>query len=448
MSAKAFEVVVIGAGMAGLGATRKAASAGRRVAIVDTRPYGGTCALRGCDPKKVLVGAAEVVDWARRMKGYGVAGEARIDWSELMAFKRTFTQPVPQRLEHGLEGLGVATLHGSARFTGPDSLKVGEDELTAERFLVAVGAEPRALGIPGEELLATSTEFLDLERLPGRVLFVGGGYVSFELAHVAARAGASVTIVHRGERPLEAFDPDLVQQLVAASEEAGIRVLTATEVTGVARRAGGLAARTRSGEELEADLVVHGAGRVPEFAALDLERGGVAFDAARGVRVNEHLQSVSNPRVYAAGDAADTTGAKLTPVAVHEGLTAASNLLDGNRKTPDYRGTPSVVFTLPALARAGLSEAEARAQGLDFDVNGGDSSDWYTSRRTREPHAGYKVLLEKGSGRILGAHLLGMNAGETIDIFALAIRHDLTARDLKTSILVHPAAASDVTYML
>lgn len=448
MTARAFDVVVIGAGMAGLAAARKAASAGRRVAIVDIRPYGGTCALRGCDPKKVLVGAAEVVDWARRMRGHGVAGEARIAWGALMAFKRGFTQPVPERLERGLEGMGVATLHGSARFTGPASLRVSEDELTAERFLIAVGAQPRALGFPGEELLTTSTEFLDLDALPGRILFVGGGYVSFELAHVAVRAGASVTIAHRGERPLGAFDPDLVERLVAASEEVGIRVRTATEVVGVARRAGGLVARTGAGEELEADLVVHGAGRVPEIGALDLEAGGVAFDDARGVRVNEHLQSVSNPRVYAAGDAADTAGPKLTPVAVHEGLIAASNLEGGHRKTPDYRGTPSVVFTLPALARAGLGEADARAQGFDVEVNGGDSSGWYTARRTRERHAGYKVLLEKGSGRILGAHLLGMDAGETIDMFALAIRHGLSARDLKTSVLVHPAAASDVAYML
>ncbi len=434
--------------MAGLAATRKIASVGMRVAIIDTRPYGGTCALRGCDPKKVLLGAADLVDWHHRMRGQGITGKARIDWAELMAFKRTFTEPIPQRLEKELDGLGVATLHGTVRFTNPTTLRVGEEELTAERFLIATGAKPRELGIPGEQLLATSTDFLNLDSLPERIVFVGGGYVSFEFAHIAARAGASVTIAHRGERPLKAFDPDLVQRLVTASEEIGIRVRIGTEITAVERRGDHLVARAGSGEELEADLVVHGACRVPEIDALDLDAGGIAFDPARGVRVNEYLQSTSNPRVYAAGDSADTAGWPLTPVAVHEGLIATSNLLNGNRKTPDYTGTPSVAFTLPAIARAGLTEEEASAQGLDFEVNTRDTSDWFTSKRTREAHAAYKVLIEKGSGRILGAHLLGMTAGEVIDMFALAIRFGLTARDVKTSVLVHPAAASDIVYMM
>ncbi|MEX2535607.1 MAG: NAD(P)/FAD-dependent oxidoreductase [Trueperaceae bacterium] len=448
MSTRELDLIVIGAGMAGLGATRKAASAGKGVAIVDTLPYGGTCALRGCDPKKVLVGAADLVDWHRRSRGHGVTGEARIDWAELMAFKRTFTEPVPQRLEKNLDGLGVLTLHGPARFTSPTTLRVGEEEFAAERFLIATGAKPRQLGIPGEELLATSTDFLELEALPERILFIGGGYVSFEFAHIAARAGANAIIAHRGERPLEAFDPDLVRELVTASEEIGIRVRLHTEITAVERQVEHLVARTAAGEEFEADLVVHGAGRVPEIDLLDLETGEVAFDPERGVEVNEYLQSISNPRVYAAGDAADTAGWPLTPVAVHEGLTAVSNILKGNRKTPDYTGTPSVAFTLPTLARAGLAEEEASAQGLEFDVKQRDTSGWFTARRTREEHAASKVLIEKGSGRILGAHLLGMNAGETIGMFALAIRHGLTALDLKTSMLVHPAAASDIVYMV
>lgn len=382
------------------------------------------------------------------MRGRGVAGEARIDWAKLMAFKRSFTEPVPQRLEKELDGLGVATLHGSARFTSPVTLRVGAEELTPNRFLIATGVEPRELGIPGEELLATSTAFLELDTLLGRVLFVGGGQVSFEFAHIAARAGAAVTIAQRGKLALRAFDPDLVQERVAASEEIGIRVHTETEITAIERRDGHLAARSGRGEEFEADLVVHGAGRAPAIGALDLAAGEVAFDPARGVRVNEYLQSTSNPRVYAAGDAADTRGRPLTPVAVHEWLIATSNLLQGNHKTPDCTGTPSVAFTLPALARAGLSEEEARVQGLDFEVNMQRTSGWFTARRTREEHAASKLLIENGSGRILGAHLLGMNAGDVIDMFALAIRHGLTSRDLKTSVLVHPAAASDVVNMV
>ncbi len=325
---------------------------------------------------------------------------------------------------------------------------MGTDELTSNRSLIAAGAEPRAVGIPCEELLATSTDFLDLDALPRRILFIGGGYVSFEFAHIAARAGASVTIAERGKLPMNAFDPDLVFELEAASEEAGIRVRTETEITSIERRDSHLAARSGRGEELEANLVVHGAGRAPEIGAVDLAVGEVEFDPARGVHVNEYLQSTSNPRVYAAGDAANTRGWPLKPVAVHEGLIATSYLLHGNHETPDYTGTPSVAFTVPALARAGLTEEEAHAQGLDFEVNMQRTSGRFTARRTREEHAAYKVLSESGSGRIMGAHLLGGNAAEVIDVYALAIRHGLTAREMKTSVLVHPAAASDVVYMV
>lgn len=448
MRGRSFDVIVVGAGMAGLAAARKAASAGRRVAIVDSRPYGGTCALRGCDPKKVLVGAADVVDAQRRLRGYGVAGEAHIDWPALMAFKRTFTEPVPERLEKSLDGLGVETLHGPVRFADAETVEVGGERFTAERLLIATGAKPRPLDIPGEDLVATSSDFLDLEALPPRILFIGGGYISFEFAHLAARAGSKATIAHRGARPLKAFDPDHADLLVTASRELGIDVRLGTEVASVEHRGGAYVARTRAGDETVADLVVHGGGRVPEIEELDLETGGVAFGPVRGVHVNEYLQSVSNPRVYAAGDAADTAGPPLTPVAVHEGITAVTNLLRGNQLRPDYTGTPSVVFTLPRLARAGLTEDEARRDGLEFDVETRDTNSWFTARRTRQEHAASKVLIEKESGRILGAHLLGGESDETIGMFALAIRHGLTVRDLKTSILVHPAAASDVTSMV
>ncbi len=448
MSERSFDVFVVGAGMAGLAAARKAASSGKRVAIVDTRPYGGTCALRGCDPKKVLVGVADVVDAHARMRGYGASGEAHIDWPSAMAFKRTFTEPVPERLEKSLGGLNVETLHGETRFVDAATVEVGGHRFTADRFLIATGARPRPLGIPGENLVATSTDFLDLEALPRRILFIGGGYISFEFAHLTARAGSEATIAHRGARPLKAFDPDQVELLVTASRDLGIDVRLGTEITSVERRGEVYLAHTRAGDEIEADLVVHGGGRVPEIEELNLEAGGIAFDPLRGVVVNEYLQSVSNPEVYAAGDAAATAGPPLTPVAIHEGITAVTNLLRGNQRRPDYAGTPSVVFTLPRLARAGLSEGEASRAGLAFDVESRDTSGWFTARRTRHAHAASKVLVEKGSGRILGAHLLGADADETIGMFVLAIRHGLTARDLKTTILVHPAAASDVTSMV
>lgn len=442
-----FHTVVIGVGMAGLNIARRLQSAGQAVAVVDARPYGGTCALRGCDPKKVLVGAAELIDWRRRMRDKGIDGDVSINWQNLMQFKRTFTEPVPDNLENMLKNMGVTTYYGEAQFTDKNTLQVGDHHLTAERIVIATGARPRDLGIPGAELAATSTDFLELEQLPERIVFVGGGYVSFEFAHIAVRAGAEVSIIHRGERPLEGFDPDLVDMLISASEAVGIDIQLNTEVTTIEQVVGRLHIQTNTEQSLDTDYVVHGAGRVPNIDGLHLQQGHIDYNR-HGIMVNEYLQSVSNPAVYAAGDAAATEGIPLTPVAVSEGLTVVSNILKGNQRTVDYRGTPSVVFTIPALAKAGLTEAEVQAQGLKFRVNYQATTDWYSSRRTNEQFTGFKVLIEEDTDRVLGAHLLGAHAGEVINMFVLAIRHGLTAADLKRTIYVHPAKSSDISYMV
>lgn len=457
-----FDIVVIGVGMGGVAVAQKAARACKRVAVVDSRPYGGTCALRGCDPKKVLVGAAEVVDWHTRMRGHGVTGTVGVDWGELTAHKESIIGAIPERMEGMLGEMGVHAAHGPARFSGADSVAVGEEELTAESIVVAVGQKPRELTFPGAQLLATSTDFLELRELPERIVFVGGGYISMEFAHVGARAGSEVTVIQRGDRILRGFDADLAQELAGASREAGIDIRFENEVIEVTRSSrgsgdsdtggsgsnGGYRVRTSGSDELTADLVVHGAGRVPEFDALDLGRGGIDFDPGAGIEVNEYLQSVSNPAVYAVGDSAHTTGAKLTPVGVHEGMIAASNILKGNRKTPDYAGTPRVTFTVPALSRAGMLESEARDAGYNVTVNRGDMAAWYTARRTNEKRGSYKIVIDEDSGTILGAHLLGGHAGEVINMFAMAIRAKMTAVDIKTGIFVHPAASSDIAYMV
>ena len=442
-----FDVVVIGVGMAGLNAARRLRSAGKSVAVVDSRPYGGTCALRGCDPKKVLVGAAEVIDWQQRMRGKGIDGDTHINWHDLIQFKRTFTESVPDNLENMFTKIGVTTHHGETQFTDTNTLRVGDHLLTAEHIVIATGARPRDLGIPGAEFAASSSDFLDLNQLPERIVFIGGGYISFEFAHIAARAGAQVSILHRGERPLEDFDPDLVDLLISASQSVGIDIQLNTEVTAIDNMDGHLRIQANTGQSLDTDYIVHGAGRVPEIDGLNLQRGQVDYNHS-GIIVNEYLQSVSNPAVYAAGDAAATEGMPLTPVAVSEGLVAVSNILKGNDRIVNYRGTPSVVFAIPALAKAGLTVAEAHAQGLKFRVNHEKTSDWYSSRRTNEKHTGFKVLIEEGTDRILGAHLLGAHAGEVINMFVLAIRHKLSASDLKRTIYVHPAETSDISYMV
>jgi glutathione reductase (NADPH) len=425
-------------------------AADRKAAVVDSRPFGGTCGLRGCDPKKVLVGAAEIIDRRRRMEGKGVVGEVRIDWPELIRFKHTFTDPFPRQREDGFLQAGVDIFHGRAHFVDEHSIQVGDDVLEGTHVVVPTGAWPATLHIDGEEHLTRSDQFLDLEQLPSRIVFVGGGYIAFEFGHIAARAGATVTILHQGARPLEHFDHDLVHRLLQRSRDVGINVQTDTKVRGVEGVPGNFKVMTAgdSGSKMfEADMVVHAAGRAPELDDLDLPTGGVAFDR-HGVRVNGYLQSVSNPAVYAAGDAANSGGLPETPFAAYEGSLVARNLLEGNQHTTDYLGMASVVYSIPALGAVGLTEQEARAKGLTFTVNQADTSAWYSARRVAESASMYKVLIEQGTGRILGAHLLGPEADEFANVFALAIRADVRADVLKETLFVYPTQASNVASML
>jgi glutathione reductase (NADPH) len=445
-----FDVIAIGTGSAASSVASRCREAGWQVAIVDSRPFGGTCALWGCDPKKVLVGAAEAVDWARRMKGKGIQAEnLQIDWPELMSFKRSFTEPVPKRREEGFAKAGIAAFHGRARFTGSTTVQVEGETLEGRYVVIAAGQVPAHLEIPGTEYLTTSDQFLELNELPRRILFIGGGYIAFEFAHVAACSGSQVTVLHRGSRPLALFDPDLVDQLVERTRELGIDVHLGTEAIGIEKIGGHLFVHAlASGETLafDTEMVVHAAGRVPEINDLNLNAAGIEWDK-RGVLVNEFLQSVSNPAVYAAGDAA-SGGLPLAPVASYEGQIVAANLLKGNHQRPNYVGIPSVVFTIPPLAAVGHGEREAQKQNLKFNVKKEITSTWYSSRRVAETYSGCKVLVEEGTDRILGAHILGSEAGEVINLFALAIRSGMRATDLKHMLFAYPTSGSNMSRML
>ncbi|MGH8692227.1 MAG: dihydrolipoyl dehydrogenase family protein, partial [Burkholderiales bacterium] len=444
-----YDLVVVGAGTAAMGAAMRVRKAGWSVAVIDFRPFGGTCALRGCDPKKVLVAGAETVDLALRMRTHGTAGETRIDWPELMAFKRRFTDPIPASTEEHYVKNGIDPLHGRARFTGRTTMEVDGTAIEGRHFLLAAGAEPVKLAIPGEAHVVTHEEFLSLERLPRRIALVGGGYIAAEFSHIAARAGAKVRILQRGERMLPRFDPDLVDLLMDKFRAVGIEVRTRTRVEAVEKTQNGFAVRASSAGQsiqLEADLVVHAAGRKPDLEALNLGAANVAVKNGK-LELNEYLQSMSNPAVYAAGDTAQM-GPPLTPVSSHDAKVVAANLLEGNHRKPDYSGVPSVAFTVPPIAALGMSESEARERGLKYRKNYRKASDWYTARRVAEAVYGFKVLVEEGTDRLLGAHLVGPHADEVINIFALAIRKGLTAEDLRATMFAYPTGASDIGYMV
>lgn len=446
-----YDLVVLGTGTAGSKVAERCRAAGWRVAIADDRPFGGTCALRGCEPKKALWTVAEGVDRTRRLRHAGVAEHAcmAVDWPAAMAFKRSFTDPVPERRRQSYAKAGIEAFAGSGRFVAPETIAVGDRVLRASHVLIATGATPAELPIEGAEHLITSDDFLDLDRLPGRILLVGGGYISVEFAHIASRAGATVTMLHEDQQPLAQFDQDLVARVVAHARRTGINVELGAKVERIVkRRDGGILVEVEDGRRFEADVAVHGLGRVPNLQALDLAAGEVAVADGRLV-LDQHLRSTSNPAVYAAGDAAGR-GPALTPIASHDADCVAKNLLDGCRHTPDYEGFGSVVFAMPPLASVGLTEAKAREKGIAVDLHAGDMDGFEQVRREGYGDAGtaYKVLICRETDCILGAHIYAPEAEEVINLFALSVRLKLRATDLGKLISAYPSGASNIASML
>lgn len=448
---KTYDLIVIGTGTAATVTAKGCRKANWSVAIIDHLPFGGTCALRGCDPKKMLIAATEVIDSFERMGGIDtVKGQLYIDWAALQRHKQSFTDPVPADRERAYAKLGIDAYHGRARFSGTDTVVVDGKTLKAKHIVIAAGAEAVKLPIEGAEYLSLSDEFLNLESLPKRIVLVGGGYIGFEFAHIAARAGASVTILNRGPQALTGFDPDLVTMLVERTRALGVDVRLGCEVKAVRKRRGGDFEVEAEGPDgrvfIETDLAIHSGGRAPALEALNLDAAGIAHDKGR-LTLDKAFRSTSNPAVYAAGDAAGGP-LPLTPVAALEAHAVVANLLENKGATVDYTGIPSAVFTLPPLSRVGLLEAEARAQGLRFRVKHESVPRWFTARRINEPCYGYKVLVEEGSERILGAHLIGPQASEVINLFGFAIRNGLTTSAIKHATFTYPSAASDIESML
>ncbi|QIP15244.1 NAD(P)/FAD-dependent oxidoreductase [Spirosoma aureum] len=446
---QSFDLIVIGTGSAGKTVAETVREAGKSVAIIDKLPFGGTCSQRGCDPKKVLVGAAEIVARSAQLTGKGITNTATINWADLIQFKNTFTDSIPEKTEKKFADQGIQLFHGAATFLSATTIRVGDEELAANHIVIATGQRPGSLNIPGEEFLIDSTGFMELAELPKEIVLVGGGYIAFEFAHIAARAGAKVTILHQGKQPLEGFDADLVDLLVKAMRAIGIFIVLEAKVTAVEKTPATLMVHyEHSGKSYSvgARLVVHAAGRVADVAELALEAAGVAI-GKKGVIVNEYLQSISNPAVYACGDVADK-GLPLTPLASYEGSIVAKNILNGNQKTYSNDPVPTTVFTVPPLASIGLTEEQAREQGLVVNVLFQETADWYVSRRINEPITGFKTLVDAETDQIVGAHLLGSGSDDVINLFAMAMKHQIPAKALGAMLFAYPTHGSDLNSML
>lgn len=440
-----FDVLVIGTGTAGYTAAYELQSAGKKVAIVDYQPYGGVCAMKGCQPKKYFVAAAESLEHIKNLQGLGIdAKGAKIHWQELLANKIAFTSRVPERTKKAFNDAGMLTLEGKACFMDEHTVCIENSYYYAEQFVIATGAEPSVLEIEGRELLKTSDDFLSLEQLPQSIVFIGAGYIAFEFAHVAAQAGCNVTIVHHNDKPLARFEQSLVEELLKRSREMGINIITNFAVKKVEPLLNMYSISNDKGESILAQLVFNTAGRSPVLKELRLDNAKIEHDK-RGIEVNAYMQT-SQKHIFAIGDVAKSI--QLATVADREALVAARNILEPESMQMNYEVVPSALFTLPALASVGMQEEDAKKASKNFRVNAGSMTAWPSSKRIGQKHANYKVLIEEESERILGAHLLCYNSAEMINIFALAIQAKLTTKDLKAMLWAYPTSISDIKYML
>ena len=443
--AERFDAIIIGAGNAGFGVSSILAEAGKRIAFVERAEFGGVCPNRGCTPKKFLVAAAHSLHEIERAGIHGIdVGPATLDWEKLIDRKDEMIDFIPGAMK-GLAARRGTVFEGQARFVAPDAVEVDGQRIEADNVIIATGSKPRSLPIPGAELMVTSDEVLSERERPAEVVFIGGGVIAMEFSHVYARAGTAVTILEVMPRLLPNLDADAVAQIQSESHRIGVTIETGVSVAEVRKDGGQLAVTwERNGEvhTIKADRVINGAGRVADVDELDLATAGVAHDGIR-VELDAHLRSTSNPAVWVCGDAL-VGSAQLSPIATYEGQIVGRNILDGATHRADYAAIPSCVYTVPALATVGLTEAQATERGLDVEVRTSDMVDWLSAKTYGETVAWAKVLTDRSTDTIVGAHLVGHHGEDLIHLFAMAMQHGITAQALKNSVYGFPTFASDM----
>ncbi|MFO7801040.1 MAG: NAD(P)/FAD-dependent oxidoreductase [Desulfovermiculus sp.] len=443
---KNFDVFVIGTGTAGETAVSELLKKGNglRIGIADERPYGGTCALRGCQPKKYLIVPAHAAMEGQALTERGFRFAPQLDWKSMHRSLRDFTDPVPQNTKAGLEEKGIDCLTGHCTFLSPDTLLCGDQRISAKSFIVATGARPRPLSIKGAEMAVSSDGFLSLEKLLDRVVFIGGGYITMEFSYAASAAGASVTVLQRGERIMKQFDPDMVTILEDSCSIRGIDIRTGVNPLEIRKmKSGHYQVLLEDGQAVEGDLIVGAIGRVPNVDDLGLEEAGVAYER-RGIQTDAHMRT-SQDHIYAVGDC--VKGEQLSPVSDLQARTAARNILVPGSEIADISTLPSVVFSYPQLAMVGIDEQAAKERE-GIRIAQGSGAGWPNYLRLNESHVGYKVIIDKTTETVLGAHLVGPHAGELINLFALAMKYQIPSKALQELPWAYPTYSADIKYML
>jgi glutathione reductase (NADPH) len=439
-----YDLITIGAGSGGVAASRRAAAHGARVLIVENDRVGGTCVIRGCVPKKLMMYAAGFRELLREAGGFGWEGlDGRFDLGRWAAAKRAEIDRLEDTYRGLLSGSGVELLAGRAQLVGPGMVEVGGRTYEAGRILIATGATPSRTAIPGLELAMTSNEVLDLQELPRSILVIGGGYIAVEFASILAGLGAQVTLAFRDQLPLRGFDPDLRVRLASALEARGLRLACGVPWRGLERAGSGFVLRRADGTQFEADAVLNATGRRPTTAGLGLERVGIEIAANGAIPVDVDSRTQAKG-IWAVGDV--TNRRNLTPVAIAEGRAFADTEFGGRTTRVDHRRVATAVFTEPSIGTIGLSEPEALELGAT-DIYETEFRPMKTAFTGGSQRTYMKLVVDGRDDRVVGAHMIGPDAPEIIQSLAVALTCHATKRDFDRTLAVHPTAAEEFMLM-
>ena len=440
-----FDLFVIGGGSGGVRAARMAALAGAKVALAEEYRMGGTCVIRGCVPKKLMVYASHVRHELDDAAGFGwTIPEATFDWSTLIANKDKEIARLEAAYTFNVEKAGAKIIKARATFEDAHTLRLSTGETVRAKYvLIATGGTPNhGEAIPGIEHVISSNEVFHLKTFPKRIVIQGGGYIALEFACIFAGLGADVTVIYRGENILRGFDEDVRKHVRSEMEKSGITILTGCIVTKVDKNGDAFTAHLSNGSSVAADQVMFAVGRHPNVKGLGLEKAGVALNPVNGgIAVNEFSQT-NIPNIYAVGDV--THRINLTPVAIREGHAFADTVFGNRPVSVDHADIPTAVFTQPEVGTVGLTEAEARAQYTHVDIYKTDFRSLKSTMSGSQSRVLMKLIVDGSTDRILGCHIVGPEAGELIQVVGIAVKMKATKTDFDATMAVHPTAAEEL----
>lgn len=442
-----YDLIVIGAGSGGVRLARMSAQRGARVAVVESRYLGGTCVNVGCVPKKLFVYGAHVGEDLEDAAGYGwqvPRSDVRFDWPTLVANKNAEIERLNGIYGQLLDGAGVTVIQGTASIRDPNTVVVGERELTADRITVATGSWPSTPDVPGRDLILSSNEMFYLPQLPREAVIWGGGYIAVEFAGILAGLGVDTTLIYRGELFLRGFDDDVRRFLVTELEKKGIRLRFHTNITSVEESGNGFAVSLSDGSIMETGLVMAATGRRALTDGLGLEALGVEFTTSGHVQVDEFFQTAV-PSITALGDVIGTP--QLTPVALAQAMVLSRRLFGDGDGEMDYRNIPTAVFCQPNIGTVGLTEAEAKEAGHRVVIYRSEFRPMKHTLSGRDERSMMKLVVDAEDDRVLGAHMVGPDAGEIIQGIGVALKCGATKADFDSTIGIHPTSAEEFVTM-